>query len=539
MKKIIVLILLIFFVQSTRFYSQVVYQPIEDDVYSFLDRMSIKQIIDFHKEVLPISRKEIAKYLKEINLKKDLLTKIDIQNLQWFEKEYSSELKDSTISERWFPFSYSDSLLNFKVSPLGGYQMRNFANGKNHKKWWGIRSFATIGENFGMSIDFRDVGEFGENLDVKKIFSPQRAYAYGNSAPGGFEYSDVRGAINLSWNWGSISLRKDYNLWGNGYFGKLIISDKPHSYPHIRLDIKPVNWLRFHYMHAWLSSGVVDSSRFYVSRPSADSLVRYDCVKKYLVINMLTFSPWNFLDVSLGNSMVYAGGEPRIGAFIPFMFYKYLDRDLNKGDVSDGNGSLFFDLLLRYPRNFSFYFTFYLDVMEIRKLLAGNDDNTWFAFSVGTKNTDVFVDNLDFTLEYTRINPWVYEHKDEVTTYKHLYFYPLGHWMGQNSDMLRFQFDYRFIRPLKIKFWYERIRKGGTDKTYTDYHREKINYPFLYSPVRTENNFGLSLKYTPYYDVNIIFDYSYKNITDEDISRYPKFYLGKNDYFTLGVQYGL
>ena len=45
-------------------------------------------------------------------------------------------------------------------------------------------------------------------------------------------------------------------------------------------------------------------------------------------------------------------------------------------------------------------------------------------------------DNLDVTVEYTRLNPWVYEHKNEVTNFKHLK-YSLGHWLGQNGDQFR------------------------------------------------------------------------------------------------------
>ncbi len=35
----------------------------------------------------------------------------------------------------------------------------------------------------------------------------------------------------------------------------------------LRLDIKPVDWLRFNYMHGWLSSDVPDSNSFFITQP--------------------------------------------------------------------------------------------------------------------------------------------------------------------------------------------------------------------------------------------------------------------------------
>ena len=123
--------------------------------------------------------------------------------------------------------------------------------------------------------------------------------------------------------------------------------------------------------------------------------------------------------MSVGNAVVY-GGEFRPEFFIPFMFYKFLDHNSGRGDVNDANGMMYFDISAKYPKNFQFYSTMFIDVTEIRNILDNDFNNTWIGFTLGGKTVDLLFDNLDLTLEYTRLNPWVYEHKNEVTNYKHL-----------------------------------------------------------------------------------------------------------------------
>ncbi len=125
---------------------------------------------------------------------------------------------------------------------------------------------------------------------------------------GGIEFSDVKGGVNFNWKWGAVSLIKDDIKWGHGRFGQLILSDKPNSYPQIRLFLNPVKWLRFYYMHGWLNSLILDSSQIYYSHlNSAQPKVHQQYISKYIAANMLTVTPVDNLDISVGNSVVYSG----------------------------------------------------------------------------------------------------------------------------------------------------------------------------------------------------------------------------------------
>ena len=530
------LILLIMLAFSGSSFAQIVYTPPDDYVYEFLQRLSLKKIIEYHSEVKPIARMKIAELLKEASLKKDQLNSVEQKELDWLFEEYAYEIRKDSVKEHWFLYSYSDSLFSVKVSPFAGYGFSATGKYSGHTRWWGGEMFSTYSNWFGASFSFKDIGEFGDNVDKGKNFSPDPALPY-KYAPDGIEASDIRASISFNWNWGSVSLAKDYLEWGNGNFGQLILSEKSPPFTFIRLDLHPTNWLRFYFIHGWLNSLVYDSSSFsYNHAESIQPFLRKDYINKYIAANLLSVSPLDWLDVSFGNSIIYSG-KLRPEFFIPFLFFKSYDNRGEDISVEDGNKQLYLDVAVRYPKSFLFYSTLFADCIEIRRLLDGDTRRTDIGFTLGGKKIDCFLPNLDFTLEYTRINPWVYEHQDETTTYKH-FNYTLGDWLGQNADQFRVQFDYVPLRGLKLKAYTEFIRKGKLDDIY--YRYDVLTYePFLSSPKRMEKRFSIEASYAILHDVFADAYYTYSDVTDEDLTRTPLFLLGKKNSFGLTVHYGL
>jgi len=253
---------------------------------------------------------------------------------------------------------------------------------------------------------------------------------------------------------------------------------------------------------------------------------------------MLTITPVFGLDISVGNSFVYSG-DLRPEMFIPFLFFKWLDHNTGRGSVDDGNGTLYLDISARYPKDFQFYTTLFVDVTEIRNILENNFSNTWVGYTFGAKKVNLFLNNLDILVEYTRINPWVYEHKYESTTYKHLDF-TLGHWLGQNADQVRIQFDYQPIRSLKFEIYFEQTRKGGLDDIYFAYGgMDEFDKSFLYSPSRIDKYYGLNFRFEYIHDLILEGSYRYSDVTDEDSDRTPEYLVGKNSYISLTLYYGM
>lgn len=527
---------LIFFTLTCILKSQTVYVPLNNNVYDFLERLKIRQIIYTDDEVLPFSRKYISNLLKEIELKYNLLNEIEKAELQWYKKEFAYELGLPDDQKRWHLYSYSDSLFTTAFSPIISYGISANGDKSGHTRWWGASLYASYSNWFGMHVSARDKGEYGSNVDRDKSFSPVTGASI-KGAPNGIEFTDVTGSINFNWSWGSISLIKDYFQWGHGNFGQLIFSQKAPSFPRIQLLLKPTEDIRFSYIHGFLNSLVPDSSEFYYSYPDALSpRLREGYINKYIAANLFTFNLFDLADLSLGNSIVYTG-DIRPEFFIPFMFFKFLDHNTGRLDIEDGNGQLFVDAALNYPAGYRFYTTFFLDVTEIRNILEGDYKNTWYGITAGIKKTDLLISNLDFTTEYTRISPWVYEHKDEAATYKHINYY-LGHWIGQNADQFRVQFDYRFIRPIHLSVYFEIVRKGGLLDTYYAYEAMTA-LPFLYPPLRRDYRTGLFASYEALHDLFIRAEYNYSDIEDEKSDRTLSFLTGAKHNFSLNFFYGL
>lgn len=105
------------------------------------------------------------------------------------------------------------------------------------------------------------------------------------------DYSEMRGGITLSWKWGTVGLVKDRMEWGTSYNYPNIISTKAPSFAHLKLHLYPAKWFEFNYIHGWLVSEVVDSSRSY----NYNGVQRDVFHGKYMAANLFTFKPWQKL----------------------------------------------------------------------------------------------------------------------------------------------------------------------------------------------------------------------------------------------------
>lgn len=527
----IIALLFIFFYNYL--FSQNAPENLNNKIYEFLKRLDTKHIINIKTETEPYSIDEIKNYLSIALNKKNFLTNIEKERLNFYLDYYGI----TRTSRRWDKFDYKENNFYFYITPVFGYDKRWNNGVESYGRVGGVRLLTSFGNRFSLYAHLQDRGDFKGYSDINRYNSPLRKYEF-QPQKNGFEYSDVISGIKFTGDWFSLTFAKDYLRIGNGEFGQLILSDNVNSFPFIELDLNPVKWFRFRYLFASLNSKVIDSNYYYNSFPGSQiNERRYDYINKYLVLNLFTFSPLNFVDFSLGNSFVYSGNL-RMETFLPYSFFKYLDRDFGKGQIKDGNGQLFFDLSVRYPKNFKFYGTWFVDVISIRKSLEGNYVENWFAYTLGTKMYDPIIKNLDITFEYTKIGPWVYEHKDITTTYKHLN-QTIGHWLGQNGDVLDLQFRYYILYNLQLVVLFESTRKGTEMDIYYAYDgRDLLRVNFLYPPIRRDKRIKFDILYEPIYSLILKASYEYINIKDDNISRTPKFKQGSFRRINIGFDYG-
>jgi hypothetical protein len=163
-------------------------------------------------------------------------------------------------SDRFRFISYHDSTFSIYADPISGYDVNSrsgeqIVHGKN-----GADVFGQFGKYLGFHLTFYDNTERGNYIDFNKDFTEQTGLNYKIKRINSLDYDDVTGSLIYSWKWGDFSLAKDYMRWGSGRAGQIILSDKAPSFPMIRLNVYPADWINFTYIHGYLNSGAIDSS---------------------------------------------------------------------------------------------------------------------------------------------------------------------------------------------------------------------------------------------------------------------------------------
>ena len=250
---------------------------------------------------------------------------------------------------------------------------------------------------------------------------------------------------------------------------------------------------------------------------------------------MLSFYPTENLSLSIGESVVYSGSVEPI-YLIPVMFFRLADHYLSSSGSNTGdNAQLFVDASYRIsPIKTKVYGTVFIDELSLEKVFEGENLSS-IAYTLGTEFSDLFVPNSTFTLEYSKLQPFVYTNSNDAQTYKS-HKYQLGHWTGSNSDIIYLAYNQRIFRGLNLKIasWY--FRKGQTEEPEQQY---ELPYPpTLYGARRTDKNFSFEVSWQPVHNLYVEGYYQYSSISDEETGRTPDFILGSNNNFGFSVYYG-
>ncbi len=503
----ILLFTLIFFSIS---FAQVVYEPLHRDVYSFLSRAAQKGLIEYNDLIRPLTRKYIAEKISELVFVKDKLTSLEIDELEFYKSEFGRDLdiiQQKTIESsstsylgkdeygRIRLFSYRDNLFSLNVSPIAGGTFGS-RDGKSYRHTWnGIYFYGNLSW-LGFSFDFRDNNEVGETIDKFKIFTPVTGTHTRFPKNNSIEYSEAKTVLGLDWSWGSFSFGRDFMEWGYGKSGLLVLSQKAPSFPFLRLDINPVDWLSFNYFHAFLSSDVIDSQKTYFESLGGSRIIYRD---KFLASHTLTIKPVRGLNFSFGESVIYSD-KLEFSYLFPLMFFRVNDHNLSRQKNEAGsNSQFFFNVSSRnHIPNTHLYGTIFIDEITIANIFDKENQRNQIGFNLGASVTDPFVNNLTMHLEYTKIYPFVYTHYIQTQTYEHAS-YRLGHWMGHNADQIYASINYRFIRGLQTEFYFQYIRKGDEGEIIQQYTQPQP--PFLFGLRKNYSYFGAEVKYEIFHEL--------------------------------------
>ena len=485
--------ILVFHLLCLPLFSQVVFEDVSNSgIYEFLDELANLRLIRLNSAIKPYSRdyiaarlaeaksadtaavsrddnhrrplsdrqrKELNFYIQDYQLEKPLARVV--QGAPRLADHYGHKLsflfpgqKNMVLALNPTGFHYRDSLFTFSIRPILGVQWMTNENGTEYHRWWGGSMFGYIGRNFGFYASLRD-NNASIPLAEPEYFNQEQGAVYKPGSKQGVDFSDMRGGMIASVKWGSLGVMIDQPIWGDNYHGSNILSGKAPAFPYIQLHLNPVKWFDFNYMHGWLNSNIIDSSRSYYS----GNIYRQVYRNKYIAANMFTFIPWRGLNLSFGNSIIYSDINVNPVYLIPFLFYNSVDAVKNNYvDYAGSNSQLFFNFSSRQIRHLHLFLSLYVDEWKTSRLL-NKDKHNFTSLKAGLQLTGFPLQNLSFMAEYTRTQPMTYDHYLPVTTFSSNDF-SLGHYLRENSQELYFGITFHPLRGVLIHAAYTIAQHG-------------------------------------------------------------------------------
>ena len=511
-------------------YSQEVYQHISnEDIYAFLEEMANDHLIGANPIVRPWSRKYIAEKLSELKEQYDQLTPVQQKEVDFYLRDFNKELKpDKHFKKRFDIFYYKDSLFTFSANLILGMEYWHNANGGLHHRWNGAEAFAYIGKHWGFYANLRD------NHDSRVIRSPQ----YLNQLPGAnykgdHDFSEMRGGVTYSWKWGSVGLLKDHFVWGDNLNGSNIFSGRTPSYAYLNLHLTPAKWFDFRYIHGWLMSMVVDSSRSYWYQDGDQMTYRRVYHPKYIAANLFTFIPVERLYLTFGNSIVYDYMRPYPAYLIPFVFFKSIDHTASAG-IDNQNSQMFFGVSSRQVRHLHLSVTLFLDEIAISRMFHPDEHSNFYSLKIGGALADWPLKNTGLKAEYTRTNPLTYRHYIPTITFASNR-YNLGNYLQDNAQEVYLAVNVRPVRGLFAQLSWNAAQKGPD---YTDRgNHGRLGLPFMETVDWSSKALKLYVRYQVINDGYVTASYCHRRVSG-NLAYTPPYWQGNTDTFSVGMNFG-
>ena len=524
---------------NTLLFSQEVPQSVSNTgIYEFLDELANIQIISINSAIKPYSRLFISRCLKEAEEKKDQLNPRQQKELGFYLLDFGKELADEGHNgsmAQWLKgkandkrldlFYYQDSLFSLTVNPIIGGEVFSNSSGQAIYARNGVEARGYI-KRWGFYASLRD------NHEKPLLGLPE----YLTRRPGGHikgttDWSEMQGGITYAWKWGNAGLVKDNQQWGTNYNGANIFGGNNPSFVQLRLHLSPVKWFEFNYFHGWMNSQVVDSTHSFWLTNSYGTVYRRVYHKKFIAANMFTFKPFQNLNLSAGNSIIYDDDNVNPAYLVPLFFYKSIDHSLTYG-VVNMNSQMFFDISSRQIRNLHLYATMFIDELSVSRFTNKKEWN-FLSYKAGFRLDDLPVSNLAFTAEFTYTYPLTYQHNVPTLTFENAG-YNLGYYLKDNSREWYVALDYRPIRTFDLNLYFlDAIR--GPD--YTELGTNRVGNPPLVSVQWHNTTYGLKASYQVINDLYTWCSFEASNIRG-DTRWSPEYYYGRKNTVNMGVTIG-
>lgn len=484
-------------------YGQVNEQP-GQGIYDYLYRMAQKGFVKWRDYQLPLDRKAIAAAINKLSVQQDQLSRVEAKELKFYQQEYAFDEADSSQyqkvlfrkddAHRFRAARFDKGKTKLFIDPVVGLQFLRAGDKNNVQYFSGIRLAGYVGERWGFNFLFRDNTDRGDTIVHRPSFSPAEGAVPTVDQSRLINYSNLNFNIGYRWSNGSLSVGQENLTWGYGLNGNMALSGRAPSFPFVKFDFKPWEWLHFNYFHGWLQSNIIDSNRSYNTGTGVIGNRRDIYRSKFIAHHSITLTPFNGLDISLGESMIYSD-QLHLAYLIPINFFKIYDQHNSRYNIRAGDNSQFFGLISsrNHLKKTHLYAQLFIDEVRASKILNKNERRNQWAYTFGINRTDFFINYLTAGIEYSRINPFVYNNLIPTQTYES-HSYSLGDWMGNNADRMYVFLQYVPVPKLRMRISHQKIRKGSAG-TLDQQYFQSPQPPFLFGKVFDYQESALSLRY--------------------------------------------
>jgi hypothetical protein len=457
--------------------------------YDFFDRMETRGLLsNIQSGTRPFTRQKAAALVMRLDRARTanpgIFSRVESQCIGRLKGEFCDVLHDSAVSvqaREMEPHLYSwqkekDSF--YADAVIGGTATLRGSGAVSSERrviapYYGGILRASI-RGIGLYSDSRVFAEWGTRATIQE-------YRASMGYPRNAEKDSSRATWDMSDSYAVIPVKgflfefgRDNLQWGRSRTAGLFLSGLAPSMDMLKLQFQ-LGGALFTWAHAELRS---------------------DFSRKWLSAHRLEFSAVHGLEIGVNEAVVYGnrGIEPAyVNPILPYLVAQHSlgDRD---------NLVMGLDASFSRIRNCTLYGELFID-----DLFAPWDifDDYWgnrVAFTAGGHWVDpAGIQNTDFFVEYTRIEPYVYAHRDSVNVFEH-YASGLGHFLQPNSDgwfaEARTRFDLRFQTGLRFEL--TRHGRGGRRTPHRDDEGEKKR--FLDGIVERQTRLALKFEIQPVRD---------------------------------------
>ncbi|MEK7670973.1 MAG: capsule assembly Wzi family protein [Bacteroidota bacterium] len=462
-------------------FGQVETVPAAHPVYTFLKRMEVKGIIErYHDAILPLSRREVGKFLLDVQKKSEQLTLSERNTTTDFLSEFQYDIGGSidgflsvvnssepsfgdALSEEFsnrekFLYALKDSSVTMFVNGLLTFDARRIrgdALGSDHSEFiqFGGRIRGTIFDKLGYYLQGTNAQFWGsrELLERDPVLGQNYTLLTATDAQN-FDFSE--GYARYDAGIVSVQFGKERMLWGTGYDQKMIASDNVRTYDFLRADFQ-YKALKYTFFHGSLL-GRRSALTFKLPSDTTVSYTEPTAADKYFAAHRIEFSFPHLVDVGFQEMAIYSNRSIDFAYLNPFIVLESAQRSREERD----NVLWAFDIQTHFMSGLELNATIVFDDLHFGEFFEPRWYNR-YAYQAGFMLTDpLFIPNATLMVEYTRVKPFVYAHdrsrEDSYTSLNAM----LGPRIGPNADSWFVRADYFPLRNLTFSLRVTLVRHG-------------------------------------------------------------------------------